>query len=194
VLGIAGSPRRDGNTDSLLRAVLRGAEEAGAGTEFLAVRDLKLAPCIECGRCQRTGRCAVADDAQVAHEKLLAADHVVFAAPIFFVGVSAQAKQLIDRCQCFWWQKYVLCRPLFTPPRPERKGLFVSCCGSDLDWMFEGARRVVKAFFNVLEITYAGEVLHKSIDAKGAIQDHPVALDEARAAGRGLVTGTGASD
>jgi putative NADPH-quinone reductase len=194
VLGIAGSPRRDGNTDSLLRAVLQGAEEAGAETEFIALRNLKLGPCIECGRCQRTGRCAVADGVQEVHEKLLAADHVVFAAPIFFVGISAQAKQLVDRCQCFWWQKYVLGTPLFSPNRPERRGLFVSCCGSELDWMFDGARRVVKAFFNVLEITYAGEVLYKSIDAKGAVRDHPVALEEARAAGRRLVAGPDASD
>jgi hypothetical protein len=169
--------------------VLQGAEEAGAETEFLALRDLRLSPCIECGRCQRTGRCAMADAAQDVHEKLLAADHVVFAAPIFFVGISAQAKQLVDRCQCFWWQKFVLCKPLFTPTRPERRGLFVSCCGSEFDWMFDGARRVVKAFFNVLEIAYAGELLYQNIDAKGAIRSHPTALDEARAAGRRLVAG-----
>jgi len=198
VLGLAGSPRRDGNTDLLLRAALEGAEAAGAETEFLALRSMKFAPCIECGRCENTGRCTVKDDTLTVHEKLLAADHVILAAPIFFVGVSAQAKALIDRCQCFWWQKYVMKVPLFDPPRPERRGLFLSCCGSDLRWMFDGPRRVVKAFFDVTEFTYSAELLVRATDEKGAIASHPTALADAREAGRALVqpsasAGTGAS-
>ena len=188
VLGIAASPRRDGNTDLMLREALRGAADAGAQTEFLALRSHKVAPCTGCDRCVANhGRCVVADAAVEIHDKLLAADHVVFASPIFFVAVSAHAKALIDRCQCFWNLKYVLREPLFDPPRPDRKGLFLSCAGSDRPWMFDGARRTIKALFNVLELGYAGEVCHLSIDAKGDAANHPTALAEAYQAGRSLV-------
>jgi putative NADPH-quinone reductase len=190
VLGLAGSPRKDGNTDLLLREALRGAADGGAEAEFLPLRSQKIGPCVECGRCQLTGRCALHDDIGALHAKLLAADHVVFASPIFFVGVSAQAKLLIDRCQCFWSLEFVLRKPLFDPPRPHRRGLFIACCGSNEPWMFDGARRTVKAWFQVLALRYAGELLYPGIDPKGAILEHPTALAEAYHAGLALARGT----
>jgi hypothetical protein len=189
VLGIAASPRKDGNTDLLLREALRGAAEGGAEVEFLPLRRATIHPCIECDRCQSTGRCALRDEGLEVHERLLAADHLVLASPIFFVAVTAQAKVLIDRCQCFWSQKFVIRKPLFDPPRPGRRGLFLSCCGSDRPWMFDGARRTVRAFFDVLEIAYAGELLYWSIDSKGQIAEHPTALAEAYRAGFALARG-----
>jgi len=191
VLGIAGSPRKDGNTDTLLREALRGAADAGADVEFLPLRTQEIRPCIECNRCQTTGKCAVQDAAIPIHEKLVATDHLVFASPVFFVGVSAYAKIFIDRCQCFWSLKYVVQKPLFDPPRPHRRGLFVSCCGFNKRWMFEGPRRTIKALFNVLEFRYAGELCYKHIDAKGDILEHPTAIAEAYQAGLALVRGDG---
>ena len=188
ILGIAGSPRKDGNSDLLLKEALRGADDAGAETELVALRDLALRPCIECNSCQRTGRCAIKDGMTPLFDKLLAADHLVFASPIFFVAVSAYAKAMIDRCQCFWSRKYILNLPLFDPPRP-RRGLFVGCCGWKQHWMFEGARRTAKALFNVLEIDYAGELLYHAIDDKGDILAHPTAMADALTAGAALARG-----
>jgi len=189
VLGIAASPRKDGNTDLLLHELLRGAAAGGADVEFLAVRTCKMRPCIECNRCQTTGRCAVQDDALEVHEKLIAADHLAFASPVFFAAVSAYAKILIDRCQCFWSLKYIMNKPLFDPPRPGRRGVFLSCCGYDKLWMFDGPRRTVKALFNVLELQYAAELCYKQIDAKGDILEHPTAMADAYQAGLALARG-----
>ena len=186
ILGIAASPRGDGNTDLLLREVLRGAADAGAQTEFLALRSVQMRPCIECNACQKTGRCAVQDGMTPIFDKLVTADGLVFASPVFFTAVSAYAKIMIDRCQCFWSLKYVLRRPLFDPPRPERRGLFVGCCGWRKRSMFDGARRTVKALFDVLEADYAGELLYPEVDAKGDILAHPTALADARRAGAAL--------
>jgi len=190
VLGLAGSPRKDGNTDLLLREALRGAADGGAETEFLPLRSQTIGPCVECGHCQLTGRCALHDDVDALHDKLLAADHVVIASPIFFCGISAQAKLLVDRCQCFWALKFVLRKPLFDPPRPHRRGLFISCCGSEEPWMFDGARHTVKAWLQVLALEYAGELLYSGTDSKGAILEHPTALAEAYHAGLALARGT----
>ena len=189
ILGIAASPRKGGNTDLLLREVLTAAGEAGADTNLVAARDLAMRPCIECNGCQKAGRCVVRDDMTPVFDELLACDHLVFATPIFFTAVSAYAKMVIDRCQCYWSLKYVLKRPLFDPPRPGRRGLFVGCCGWHQRWMFECGRRTMKALFNVLELDYTGELLYHSIDDKGDILAHPTALADARAAGRALATG-----
>ncbi|MFW6163133.1 MAG: flavodoxin family protein [Planctomycetota bacterium] len=189
VLGVAASPRRDGNTDLLLQATLEAAAEAGAQTERVVVRDLDMRPCIECNGCQKTGRCVVRDDMTPVFDKLLACDALVFASPIFFAAVSAYAKRLIDRCQCFWVAKYVLDQPLHDPPRPGRRGLFLSCCGWRERWMFDCARRTFKALFNTLELDFAGELCYPGIDDKGDILDHPIAMAEARAAGAALARG-----
>ncbi len=187
VLGIAASPRRNGNTDLLLHEALRGAAEAGAKTEFYPIRRHAIRPCSACDACRATGQCVQKDDMVEAYAKLLAADHLIFASPIFFVAVSADAKTFIDRCQCFWNRKYVLEKPIFDPPRPHRTGLFLSVCGSDKEWMFQGARRTVKALCDVLEYRYAGDHCFVSVDAKGAVRDHPTALAEVHQAGRALV-------
>ena len=64
VLGIYGSPRKRGNTDQLLDKALEGARSAGAETHGIHVRDLKMSGCIECGGCDKTGKCVVKDDMQ----------------------------------------------------------------------------------------------------------------------------------
>ena len=120
VLGISASPRLKGNSDLLLRQALAGADAAGAGTEYIRLRDLNIAPCIECNSCYKSGACVVEDDYQMLSSKMLEADRLIFATPIFFMTVCAQAKALIDRCQCLWAHKYVLKKPLITTGRDRR--------------------------------------------------------------------------
>ncbi|NIR16562.1 MAG: flavodoxin family protein, partial [Desulfobacterales bacterium] len=63
-LGIYGSPRKGGNTDQLLDKVLEGAKSGGAETSSVYARDLDMSGCIECGGCDKTGKCVVKDDMQ----------------------------------------------------------------------------------------------------------------------------------
>ncbi|MCU0915223.1 MAG: flavodoxin family protein, partial [Planctomycetes bacterium] len=111
VLGISTSPRRDGNSDRLLREALAGAEQAGATVEYLRLCDYRLEGCSECGDCASTGDCSIQDDYPILLDKMLAADRIAFATPVFFMTVGAQAKLLIDRGQCLWVRQTVLHRP-----------------------------------------------------------------------------------
>ena len=81
VLGLAGSPRRNGNTEILLDEALAGAREAGAETEKIVLCTLKYSPCISCGSCEKTGRCVLQDDMQMVNERIIAADALIFATP-----------------------------------------------------------------------------------------------------------------
>ena len=187
VLGIAGSPRRGGNTDLLLSELLRGAASKGAEIRtVILLNDLKFIPCQHCDHCLKTGECKYKDDMQMVYRELAQADRVVLASPIHFVGVSAQMKAMIDRCQSLWAKKYVL----HIPPlgdRRERKGFFISVSGRKEFSQFEPALATVKAFFRVLDINYAGELLFSSVDEKGAILNIPDAMDKAFIAGQKLV-------
>ena len=186
VLGIAGSPRRGGNTDLLLNEVMRGAASRGAEVKTIILSQLNIAPCQHCDACLETGRCKVEDDMQMVYDELMKADRIVLASPVHFMGVTAQTKAMIDRCQALWARKYILKLPPLGSER-ERKGLFISVGGTKLANLFQPALATVKSLFKVLDIAYAGELLFPGIDEKGVIAKHPDALRQAFLAGQRLV-------
>jgi multimeric flavodoxin WrbA len=186
VLGISASPRPGGNTDLLTREALRGAESAGARTEFLTLRGLGLSPCVECYACATTGLCRIDDDFQPVFEKLLAADRLIFGSPVFFMAVSAQAKLLIDRCQCLWSRKYLLKQPLFADGPRDRRALVIAVGGSRSRNMFDCVRLTMKYWFDALEMTWASNLFVNQVDAKADVLKHPQAMAEAFRLGAAL--------
>ena len=97
VLAIIGSPRRQGNTETLVDAVLSGAAEAGAQTEKVSLRDLDVRPCLACDACQRTGACAQKDDMAQLLSKMQESQVWVFGTPVYWWGPTAQFKAFLDR-------------------------------------------------------------------------------------------------
>src|SRR3989338_3003385 len=87
VLALSGSPRKKGNTETLLHAVLKGVEAAGGEVELFRLYDLRIQPCIGCGGCDKTGECVLEDDMQELYPKILAAQRVILASPIYFYGI-----------------------------------------------------------------------------------------------------------
>ncbi|MHC4268052.1 MAG: flavodoxin family protein [Planctomycetota bacterium] len=187
VLGISGSPRRDGNTELLIREFMKGAKASGHETELIILTELKISPCTSCDYCQKNGKCVINDDMQLMHKKLLEADYLVFASPIYFGGVSAQLKSFIDRCQTLWSRKYILKKVLVSPDKGSRPGYFISTAGSkDYNKVFDGAIIIIKAIYNTLDIEYKGELLFKDMEKKGDIIKHPNALNMAYETGASL--------
>ncbi len=186
VLGLAGSPRRGGNTDLLLAQAMKGAQSQGAEVKTIILNDLEVTPCQHCDACLEAGKCRIEDDMQMVYRELERADRIVLASPLHFMGVTAQAKAMIDRCQALWARKYVLKKPPLGDRR-QRRGLFISVGGRKVANLFESALVTVKSLFRVLDITYAGELLFAGIDEKGAIKKHPDALKQAFTAGQRLV-------
>jgi len=188
VLGISASPRAGGNTDILLAEALRGAREAGAEVETVALRGLTIGPCTECYACAKTGVCRIEDDYQKVFAKMLEADRLVFATPVFFMSVSAQAKLLIDRCQCLWSRKYLLKQPLFADGPRDRRALVIAVGATRSKKMFESVRMTMKYFFDAAGFGYAANLFINQVDAAGAVRSVPQALTEAARLGRALVS------
>jgi multimeric flavodoxin WrbA len=186
VLGIFGSPRRGGNTEILLEEALKGAEKEGAKVERLYLSDFTVTPCKECHGCDDTGNCIILDEMEKVYPKLLEADVVILASPIFFYGVTASAKALIDRSQALWARKYLLKDPSLGKEGKKRKGFFISLGATKGQKIFEGAILTVKYFFDVFNAEYVGELLFRGVEAKGDILRHPEALQQAFEAGRRL--------
>ena len=186
MLGIAGSPRRGGNTDLLLAEVMKGAASKGAEVKTIILNDLKITPCQHCDACLKAGKCRINDDMQMIYRELEQADRIVLASPIQFMGVTAQMKAMIDRCQCLWARKYVLKVPPLGNER-ERKGFFISVGGRKVANLFEPALVMIKTVFRTMDVTYAGELLFSGVDERGAIAKYPDALRQALLAGQKLV-------
>ena len=184
VLGIMGSPRIKSNTDLLLDEALRGAKSQGAEVEKIVVDKLKISPCKEYLGCFRDGNCVIRDDMDAIYPKLLEADVVIIASPMFFYGLSAQAKALIDRCQALWARKHILKQSL---PDGGRKGAFIAVGATKGKKLFEGPILTVKYFFEAIGVAYAEELLIRGVDARGEIKEHPTALTEAYELGKKLV-------
>ena len=97
ILGLSCSPRKKGNTVTLLEEMLKGAAEHGANTEFFSISDKDIRGCDSCYSCFTKGECHIQDDMQPLYEKLLEADGIVFGSPVYTYGMTAQAKAIIDR-------------------------------------------------------------------------------------------------
>ncbi len=177
ILGIGGSPRKGGNTDTLLDKALEGAKSAGAVVEKIILNDLDFKPCQECGGCDKAGICSVKDDMQLVYKKLGDADAVIVASPIFFGSLSAQIKMMIDRLQCLWVMKYVLKRAVSSGRK--RKGVFLCVGGADKKEFFENAKSIIKNFFATLGLEYYGELFYGGLHEKTAIMERESALKKA---------------
>jgi len=186
-LGIFGSPRKGGNTDVLLEEALKGAEKEGADVERLHIADFHITPCIECLQCLQKGECVIQDDMQKIYPKLLESDIIILASPIFFYGITAWAKALVDRSQALWARKYILKDPSLGKEGKRRKGFLISVGGTKGQKVFEGAILTAKYFFDVLNADYVGELVFRNMDAKGDILKQPDALSQAFESGRKLV-------
>ena len=187
VLAIAGSPRRGGNTDTLLARFMEGAASKGAEVKTLFVCNLKISGCMHCDACLAKGECRIQDDMQMVYKEMESADRIVLASPLQFMSVTAQMKALIDRCQTLWARKYVLKIPPLGDRR-ERKGFFISVGGRrTIPNLFEAELVTIKTLFRTMDVTYAGDILIPGIDAKGDILKHPEFLEQAFAAGQKFV-------
>ena len=103
VLILSGSPRKGGNSDILCDEFLRGAREAGHDVEKIRVAEKKIAPCSGCYYCTaHGGACAHKDDMAEVLQKMIDADVIVLASPVYFYAINAQLKAVIDRTVARW--------------------------------------------------------------------------------------------
>jgi multimeric flavodoxin WrbA len=97
LLGIVGSPRRQGNTDIMVRRILEGAAAAGAGTEAIQLADIQIHECNGCHACWKTGKCVQKDGMNELYPKIVESEVIIFGTPVYWYGPTALMKGFIDR-------------------------------------------------------------------------------------------------
>jgi NAD(P)H-dependent FMN reductase len=191
VLAFATGPRRHGNSETLLDWVLASmAEEPDIAIEKVALDEVTVNPCRGCNACEILNKCVQRDDMDVLHDKIVEADCIIFASPIYCLGICAEGKALVDRAQVFRSRKYVLKLPVVPPERlGKRLGIFIASAGQNWDIVFDGAKMSIKCFFHVTEIKDRDilYLLVRGVDKAGEVETHPTARAEARATGKRAV-------
>lgn len=173
VLGIVSSPRKGGNTETLVSEVLASSQEAGAQTELLLLRDKSIRPCDGCRSCHKTGACHIRDDMAEIYPKMEAADAIVLGTPVYFWTVSGQCKVFIDRTYCYHTSRLLRGKVGAAVIATRRAGA-------------TQAFSVLNNFFNLQRMVAAGGVFGYG-EERGAVREDAQALGECKALGRVVV-------
>lgn len=190
VVVFLGSPRVGGNTELLTREAMRAVEEEGHEIIYFRPSEMDIAPCTNCGGCDETGECVIRDDMDRVYAAIREGDRFILSSPIFFFGLSAQIKALIDRCQAFWCEKYLLRKPIPEGPH-SRRGLLILVGGMKREIGYTCGDATATAFFRTISVPEHEMLSYQQVDAKGAIKKHPTALRDAYEAGKRLVKSGG---
>jgi multimeric flavodoxin WrbA len=181
VLGIATSPRKGANSQTLVEHILAGAKEAGAKTEMVRLCLMNIQPCIGCNKCKEGNGCIIEDDMETLCAKLAEADAVVLGSPIYWGRLNAQAYPLIDRL-------YALIKPDFTSDFPKGKKIAVALtCGGMEPEAMKPVNDYVKFVFGFLGFTDGGFICQNHCLQPEDLAKYPDTIAEAKSMGRALV-------
>lgn len=164
---LIGSPRKDGNTELLAQAFAKGAQKNNQVT-IISVSDHNVLPCIGCNSCYHSdgNRCFQQDDMSVIYSRLLETDMLVIASPVYFYGISAQLKTVIDR--------------LHTPMRDKfaiKKAALLLVGAADLPEMFDAVLTQYDLTLKFFGIVDMGNVLVRGVREKGDINGNKALND-----------------
>ena len=149
IIVLMGSPNRKGSTSILVDSFVKGAVEAGHSCEVIDVCHANIHPCIGCVACGYEGPCVQKDDVEQIRGKLLAADMVVFATPLYYYGMSAQLKAVVDR----------FCAYNSSLNRRHLKSALLTVAWNADDWTFEALEAHYKTLVRYINFEDKGMVL-----------------------------------
>ncbi len=183
IVAVYGSPRRKGNTATLLEKAVEGARQAGAQVDEFVLRDLQLSPCLEIYGCKKSGECAIKDDFQMLRDRILAARGLMLASPIFFYTVSAHTKIFMDRFQSLWVKKYWIHKTPKDRGVVQRRGFLIAVGATGGKKLFDGVKLSMRYFFDTLDMQLHKSLTYRGLDFEGDVLKYPHYLEEAYAAG-----------
>ena len=151
IILLQGSPNKKGSTNILAEAFQRGAREAGHQVQRFDLMDFKIHPCTGCVSCGYEGPCVQKDDNQKIQEAILNADMIVFATPLYYYGMSAQLKTVIDR----------FCAYNSSITRKHMKSALLAVAWNSDHWTFDALESHYKTLVRYLDFDDQGMVLGK---------------------------------
>lgn len=179
VIGIVGSPRRNGNTELIVDSILEGAKDGGASSQKVILKELDIAPCRACNSCTKTGSCVHNDDMEDLLTQMFDSDVWILGTPVYWWGPTAQFKAFLDRWYC-------------VNDRSKFKGkeiIVVIPSGGSGEYNYGPTRDMIERVIPYLGMVHVRTILASGIGRKGAIENHPDILETARQTGTDIASG-----
>ena len=172
---LMGSPNKNGSTSLLAEEFTRGAREAGHNVERINAAHADVHPCTGCIHCGYEGPCVQKDGVDAIRAKILSADMIVFATPLYYYGMSAQLKALLDR----------FCAFNSSIQKKRMRSALISVAWNSDDWTFEALMAHYQTLTRYLNLTDMGTVLVYGCGTPSMTRRSPYP-QQAYALGRGL--------
>lgn len=188
ILGIMGSPRKNGNTAILLQEIMQALGD-GVETETVQLSSLNIQGCRGCEQCRAKGKCIILDDMQELYPKIERADAIILASPTYFYNVTALMKAFIERLYCY--ERF----------HPQDRSVWSSL--NEINGTKFAVSIAVCEQENEYDMGFASEAMDRSLQAlgyrlvdsvkvlkvykEGEVQHHPQALIQAKRAGERLI-------
>ncbi|MBW2085916.1 MAG: flavodoxin family protein [Deltaproteobacteria bacterium] len=186
ILAFNGSPRQEGNTSTIIRAILEGARSAGAETTEVRLHDINMKGCMGCLSCRKKpGVCAQQDDLTSYLEAIKSCDGLVIGCPIYMYRISGQMKCFVDRCYSLYVSREGGGYDSAVPPG-KTYALVVSQGAADPDQYKKSARWLAAMTGSGFGMEEAGRIIHSNSHLDPA-KDNDGILDQARQIGRRLL-------
>ena len=178
MVAILGSPRRNGNSEVLLRRFLSLAP-GRVQLKLLIPSELNIQFCRGCRFCEDVGRCVREDEMQEVVDLLTHAQTVVVSTPVFFYGIPASFKTLIDRSQVLWVRRYLLGEQF-----SSKKGFLMAVGATRGKQLFGGVESSIRYFFDAFGCSLDGKLFFRGFDKKGSIATCKYCLEKVDSAAR----------
>lgn len=187
VVGFVGSPRKAGNTTSIVNEVLRGASEAGAETKIFNLNELSIRGCQACYKCQTPeGRCVQTDGMAPLYDEIFSADAVVIGTPVFMFQITGQTKTFIDRLFALLYLKDG--QPgAFRNKIKGKKAVTVYSQGQPETGMFASSFDLNEGVLAFLGFQIGERIVAGGMASLDSAKSSPPIMDQAYNAGAGLV-------
>ena len=181
VIGIVGSPRKNGNTNILVQQVLEGAAEAGAETRNFILNEMNYSGCQGCNYCKSHDKCKLEDDLMELFDELASADGVVFGSPIYFGQFTGQMRLFLDRC-------YSLINADFSPRLPAgKKAVVIGTQGAPDAEAFKGVYEELKGqISNFMRMDVKDTIVGIGYHAPGEVKEDTELMEKAKNTGINL--------
>lgn len=190
LLGIKGSPRKESNSNLMLDKAVEGSKDNSqkeVKPKIINPTKMNINPCRGCFQCDKAGKCIINDGMEQLYKEFDQADIVLVSTPVFFNGVSAQLKTMIDRCQAIWGSKYGAQNSLIDREK-ERVGFLLAAGGAPAyREQFTAVRKVSEMFFRVINTDWKGELSISNTDENPVTEREDI-LKKAYQTGKELVS------
>jgi len=184
ILALFGSPRKKGNSTLLANQIILGAESQGATVESVRLNSLNIKPCQGCYACQEEGSkgCVVDDDMQEIYPKIIEANALIIASPVYWFNMSAQTKIFMDRCIALYNENH-------EESRLYGKNIAIAMTYGDKDAFCSGCVNALRTFqdaYHYVGADIAGMV-YGSAEEPGEIASNAELMQDAEVLGKTLV-------